>query len=75
MKRILIVFCLAMVLNASVCVSDADATFWFWLNPNRALIWLTDCWLEDTNQCVECRDMDLDKNGIVNWGDFAEMVR
>lgn len=74
MKRIFVLLIVALLINLSVCVNDADAIFWFWYNPNRALIWFCDCWLEDTNQCVECQEMDLNKDGIVNFADFNILV-
>ncbi len=49
--------------------------FWFWINPQRAMIWFCDCWLEDTTVCVDCREMDLNNDGIVNFQDWALIVK
>ena len=71
MKRLILVLFLALILNGSVCVSDANATFWFYYNPMRALIWYANCYLTDTTNCEYCQNMDLNKDCWVDLADYA----
>jgi hypothetical protein len=49
--------------------------FWFWFNPYRALTWFSNCWLETTAQCKDCKAIDLNNDGIVNFTDYAILVQ
>lgn len=69
MKRILILLMFAITLDISVCDERADAVFWFWYNPTRALSSFAENYLTDN------ADFDLNHDGWVDMIDYAIMVK